>query len=107
MSASAFFNRQPLYLRPDPSRVVVRPFRPAAEGHAGGPQPDRQETRRPYRGPGARDGCRHDRENPPRGGPAGNFEGRHRNLLAKFEARAAEMEGALTNHAAFHALSAS
>ena len=31
MSASTFFNRQPLYLRPDPSRVVVRPFRPAAE----------------------------------------------------------------------------
>ena len=27
VSASTFFNRQPLYLRPDPSRVVVRPFR--------------------------------------------------------------------------------
>jgi hypothetical protein len=31
VSASTFFNRQPLYLRPDPSRVVVRPFRPASE----------------------------------------------------------------------------
>jgi predicted GH43/DUF377 family glycosyl hydrolase len=30
-----------------------------------------------------------------------NFEGRHRNLLAKFEARAAEMEDALTGHAVF------
>jgi predicted GH43/DUF377 family glycosyl hydrolase len=26
-----FFNRQALYLRPDPARVVVRPFRPAVE----------------------------------------------------------------------------
>ena len=31
VSASTFFNRQPLYLRPDPSRVVVRPFRLASE----------------------------------------------------------------------------
>ena len=26
-----FLNRQTLYLRPDPARVVVRPFKPAIE----------------------------------------------------------------------------
>ena len=26
-----FLNRQALYLRPDPARVVVRPFKPATE----------------------------------------------------------------------------
>ncbi len=31
MSQATFLNRQALYLRPDPTRVVVRPFRPAAE----------------------------------------------------------------------------
>ena len=31
MSQSKFLNRQALYLRPDPARVVVRPFRPAVE----------------------------------------------------------------------------
>src|SRR3546814_2198790 len=29
--SAPFFNRQALHLRPDPSRVVVRPFRPAVE----------------------------------------------------------------------------
>jgi predicted GH43/DUF377 family glycosyl hydrolase len=31
MTTAHFFNRQALHLRPDPSRVVVRPFRPAVE----------------------------------------------------------------------------
>ena len=31
MSQVTFLNRQALYLRPDPARVVVRPFRPATE----------------------------------------------------------------------------
>ena len=31
MTTPTFFNRQALHLRPDPSRVVVRPFRPAVE----------------------------------------------------------------------------
>ena len=29
--STAFLNRQTLYLRPDPARVVVRPFKPATE----------------------------------------------------------------------------
>ena len=31
LSQSQFLNRQSLYLRPDPARVVVRPFKPATE----------------------------------------------------------------------------
>ena len=31
LSQSHFLNRQSLYLRPDPARVVVRPFKPATE----------------------------------------------------------------------------
>ena len=31
MSQATFLNRQALYLRPDPARVVVRPFKPATE----------------------------------------------------------------------------
>ena len=31
MSQAPFLNRQALYLRPDPARVVVRPFKPATE----------------------------------------------------------------------------
>ena len=31
LSQSRFINRQSLYLRPDPARVVVRPFKPATE----------------------------------------------------------------------------
>ena len=31
MSQATFLNRQALYLRPDPARVIVRPFKPATE----------------------------------------------------------------------------
>jgi hypothetical protein len=31
LSQATFLNRQALFLRPDPARVVVRPFRPATE----------------------------------------------------------------------------
>ena len=31
MSQPLLLNRQTLYLRPDPARVVVRPFKPAIE----------------------------------------------------------------------------
>jgi hypothetical protein len=31
LSPAKFLNRQSLYLRPDPARVVVRPFKPAVE----------------------------------------------------------------------------
>src|SRR5437879_12823327 len=31
VSQATFVNRQALYLRPDPARVIVRPFKPATE----------------------------------------------------------------------------
>ena len=31
MSQATFLNRQALYLRPAPARVIVRPFKPATE----------------------------------------------------------------------------
>ena len=85
-------NRQALYLRPDPARVVVRPFKPATEPRD--LNPDRQDPRQPYRRPGAW------RSTPTTAAVQladvwKISEGRHRNLLATFEARADEMEDAL------------
>ena len=97
VSASTFFNRQPLYLRPDPSRVVVRPFRPAAEPRDLNPT-DRKRADHIVGRVLAMDA---DTTASLLAEVLQNFEGRHRNLLAKFEARAAEMEDALTSHAAF------
>ena len=95
MSQSQFLNRQILHLRPDPARVVVRPFKPATEPRDLNPT---DKTR-----------ANHivDRVLRLEAGAAArqltevleNFEGRHRNLLEIFEARAAEMEEALAPHA--------
>ena len=95
MHQSRFLNRQILHLRPDPARVVVRPFKPATEPRDLNPT---DKTR-----------ANHIVERVLRleAGIASrqltevleNFEGRHRNLLEIFEARAAEMEEALTPHA--------
>jgi predicted GH43/DUF377 family glycosyl hydrolase len=97
VSASAFINRQPFYLRPDPARVVVRPFRPATEPRDLNPTDkkradhivDRVLAMDSKTTDSLLDDVLH------------NFEGRHRNLLAKFEIRAAEMEDALSTHANF------
>jgi predicted GH43/DUF377 family glycosyl hydrolase len=90
-------NRQPLYLRPDPARVVVRPFKPATEPRdlnatdkkranhivdrvlALDPNTAAQELAEVIE----------------------NFQSRHRNLLEIFEARAEEMEEAFATHATF------
>ena len=95
MHQSRFLNRQILHLRPDPARVVVRPFKPATEPRDLNPT---DKTR-----------ANHIVERVLRleAGAASrqltevldNFEGRHRNLLEIFEARATEMEEALTPHA--------
>jgi predicted GH43/DUF377 family glycosyl hydrolase len=84
-----------LHLRPDPARVVVRPFKPATEPRDLNPT---DKTR-----------ANHivDRVLQLEADVAArqltevleNFEGRHKNLLEIFEARAAEMEEALTPHA--------
>jgi predicted GH43/DUF377 family glycosyl hydrolase len=100
LSDASFLNRQALYLRPDPARVLVRPFRPATEP----------------RDLNATDKLRADHivERVMGLGPEAaieqlgdvleNFQGRHRNLLATFEARADDMEDALAAHSNFSAV---
>ncbi|BAM93102.1 hypothetical protein S58_71370 [Bradyrhizobium oligotrophicum S58] len=92
-----FLNRQALYLRPDPARVIVRPFKPATEPRDLNPT---DKTR-----------ANHIVERVLRLDKAAaakqladvleNFEGRHRNLLEAFEHRANDMEDALVAHCTF------
>src|SRR5688572_25575197 len=97
LSNIPFLNRQALYLRPDPSRVVVRPFKPATEPRDFNPTDksranhivDRVLSLEPA------SVAMHLAE------VLENFQGRHRNLLDTFEARANEMEEALAQHESF------
>jgi predicted GH43/DUF377 family glycosyl hydrolase len=92
-----FLNRQALYLRPDPARVVVRPFKPATEPR------DLNATDKSR--------ANHIVDRVLALDPAAasaqladvleNFQGRHRNLLETFEARADEMEDAFVEHVTF------
>jgi predicted GH43/DUF377 family glycosyl hydrolase len=97
LSQATFLNRQALYLRPDPSRVVVRPFKPATEPRDLNPT-DKSRANHIV-----------DRVLALDSGTAAsqlaevleNFQGRHRNLIETFDARAAEMEEAFVPHATF------
>jgi predicted GH43/DUF377 family glycosyl hydrolase len=82
-------------LRPDPSRVVVRPFKPATEPRDFNPTDKTRANHIVDRV------LRLNAEAATRqlSDVLENFDGRHRNLLQIFEARAAEMEGAFTPHA--------
>ena len=95
MSHSKFLNRQSLYLRPDPARVVVRPFKPATEPRDLNPTDKVRANHIVDRV------LRLDAEASAQllNEVLENFEGRHRNLLDIFESRAAEMEDALVPHA--------
>jgi predicted GH43/DUF377 family glycosyl hydrolase len=94
LSQATFLNRQALHLRPDPARVVVRPFKPATEPRDLNPA---DKTR-----------ANHILDRVLALGPEDvatqladvleNFQGRHRRLLEKFEARAEEMEDAFDRH---------
>src|SRR5712671_4565939 len=92
-----FLNRQRPCLRPDPTRVVVRPFKPATEPRdlsaidktRANHIVDRVVTLDPET---AANQLAEVLE---------NFEGRHRNLLQIFEARADEMQEAFAAHATF------
>jgi predicted GH43/DUF377 family glycosyl hydrolase len=88
-------NRQSLYLRPDPARVVVRPFKPATEPRDLNPTDKVRANHIVDRV------LRLDAETSAQllREVLENFEGRHRNLLDIFEARAAEMEDAFEPHA--------
>jgi predicted GH43/DUF377 family glycosyl hydrolase len=97
LSQITFLNRQALHLRPDPARVVVRPFKPATEPR--------------NLNPGDKSRVNHIVDRVLALDPeaaAGqlaevltNFEGRHRRLMERFEARADEMEDAFSAHASF------
>ncbi|WP_291856599.1 glycoside hydrolase family 130 protein [Bradyrhizobium sp.] len=97
MSKATFLHRQALYLRPDPARVIVRPFKPTTEPRDLNPT---DKTR-----------ANHIVERVLALDPKvaaqlltevlENFEDRHRNLLETFEARADVMEQALAAHGTF------
>jgi predicted GH43/DUF377 family glycosyl hydrolase len=97
LSQATFLNRQALYLRPDPARVIVRPFKPATEPRDLNPTDKTRANHIVDRVMGL------DSESTERqlAVVLDNFEGRHRNLLASFEARADEMEEAFIEHAPF------
>ena len=90
-------SRQAISLRPNPARVVLRPFKPATEPR----ELNRTDRRR----------ANHivdrvlalDPETASRqlAEVVENFQDRHRNLLASFEARASHMDDVFATHAAF------
>jgi predicted GH43/DUF377 family glycosyl hydrolase len=88
VTPSMFLNRQTLYLRPDPARVVVRPFHMAPEPRnlraTDRSRTDRVVDRVLTLEPDAAAQQLAD--------VLENFDGRHRNLLEVFEARVAAMD---------------
>ncbi len=97
MSQATFLNRQALYLRPDPTRVIVRPFRPTTEPRDLNPT-DKTRANHIVDRVLALDS---EAVAVQLADVLENFQGRHRNLLETFEARAHEMEGAFARHGVF------
>jgi hypothetical protein len=97
LSQATFLNRQTLYLRPDPARVVVRPFKPATEPRDLNPV-DKTRANHIVERVLALDP---ETAASQLADVLENFQGRHRNLLERFEARADEMEDAFATHVGF------
>ncbi|MFV3074877.1 glycoside hydrolase family 130 protein [Niveispirillum fermenti] len=97
MSTIPSLTRQPLQLRPDPSRVVVRPFKPATEPRDLNSK-DKSRANRITERVLSLDP---DTTVSQLADVLENFRGRHRQLLEIFEQRADEMEEALDDHEAF------
>jgi predicted GH43/DUF377 family glycosyl hydrolase len=97
VSQATFLNRQALYLRPDPARVIVRPFKPATEPRDLNPT-DKTRANHIVDRVLALDA---EAVASQLADVLENFLGRHRNLLEKFEARADEMEDAFATHGIF------
>jgi predicted GH43/DUF377 family glycosyl hydrolase len=97
LSQATFLNRQALYLRPDPARVIVRPFKPATEPRDLNPT-DKLRANHIVDRVLALDS---EAIASQLAEVLDNFLGRHRNLLERFEARADEMEEAFTTHGIF------
>ena len=94
---ATFLNRQALHLRPDPARVIVRPFKPATEPRDLNPTDKTRANHIVERvlNLDAEEAAHQLAD------VLENFEGRHRNLLETFELRADEMEAALSAHCTF------
>jgi predicted GH43/DUF377 family glycosyl hydrolase len=97
LSQVAFLNRQALYLRPDPTRVVVRPFKPATEPR----DLNATDKTRANHIVGRVLALDPEATASQLADVLENFQGRHRNLLETFEARADEMEDAFAFHDVF------
>jgi predicted GH43/DUF377 family glycosyl hydrolase len=88
-------NRHSLHLRPDPARVVVRPYKPATEPR----DFNLIDKTRANHIVSRVLGLEAEAAGKQLAEVLENFEGRHKNLLEIFEARAAEMEDAFEPHA--------
>lgn len=97
MSHSTFLNRHALHLRPDPSRVIVRPFKPATEPRDLMPTDKTRANHIVARVQGLDE---HE-TGALLSDTLENFDGRHRNLLRTFEMRADAMEEVFAGHPAF------
>jgi predicted GH43/DUF377 family glycosyl hydrolase len=97
VSHATFVNHQALHLRPDPARVIVRPFKPATEPRDLNPT-DKTRANHIVDRVLALDA---DAAASQLTDVLENFQGRHRNLLEAFESRAGEMEVAFSTHDAF------
>ena len=97
MSLNELLRRQDIYLRPNPARVVVRQFKPAIEPRDLNPTDKSRANHIVERVLGldlATATAQLDEV-------LANFQGRHRNLLDLFDARADEMEQAIAAHVRF------
>jgi predicted GH43/DUF377 family glycosyl hydrolase len=97
VSQASFLNRQALYLRPDPARVIVRPFKPATEPRDLNPT-DKTRANHIVDRVLALDA---EAAASQLADVLENFLGRHRNLLETFESRTDEMEEAFAPHGTF------
>jgi predicted GH43/DUF377 family glycosyl hydrolase len=97
LSQATFLNRHALYLRPDPARVIVRPFKPATEPRDLNPT-DKTRANHIVERVLKLDS---DAAASQLADVLENFKGRHRNLLETFGLRADEMEEALASHNRF------
>jgi predicted GH43/DUF377 family glycosyl hydrolase len=97
LSQANFLNRRALHLRPDPARVIVRPFKLATEPRELNPTDKMRANHIVERvlklDPDAAASQLAD--------VLDNFKGRHRNLLETFELRADDMEQVLATHRNF------
>ena len=97
MLQAIFLNRQALHLRPDPTRVIVRAFKPATEPRDLNPT-DKTRANHIVDRVLALDSEAAANQ---LADVLENFRGRYRNLLETFESRADDMEEALAAHGSF------